>query len=213
MSKDSELHDFIKRAVREKISYAKIEKALIDAGWEKAQVENALSLYHDAGIPVAVPKPLQIAAPRLWTLNIFYFAAFYTTLCTLTFAIFTILDNNLPDGHNQMAGAFKSSSSHESLKSYLSIIIVSLPLTIYAAHLIRKAMKATGQTMPIIRLRLIYLSLLIGAIILSVCGILFVNYGIDGDLSLRFGIKVALLLAKFAALYYYFKPELYKSEQ
>jgi len=212
----SELDEFIKSAVKAGSSYDKIKAALREAGWADAQINNALKFYHTeklgAKFPVAVPKPKEIASPRLGALNFFYFLAFYATLCSVTFAIFTILDFYLPDGHGRMAGAFYEPDLREGLQTYLSIIMVAAPVTLFAGHLVRKAIAQSGQSASHIRLKLIYLSFLIGAVILLICGVLFVNYFIDGVLSYRFGIKVALLTIKFAAVYYYFKPELYKSE-
>lgn len=212
MATDSQIHDFIEKAVHAGAKFKEIEKVLLEAGWEKSQIDSALGFYHEAKFPVAVPKPKQIASPRLWTLNFFYFASFYTTMCVLCFAIFTMLDNWLPDGYGRMEGAFRSGNIRESMQMYLSILIVSFPLALYTGSLITKAIKSSGQKIPIIRLKLIYLSMLIGAIILAVCGVLFVNYTIDGILSWRFAIKVAILAFKFGGIYLYFKPELYRSE-
>jgi hypothetical protein len=212
MAEESKIHDFIEKAVRAGAKFKEIEKVLLEAGWEKSQITSALNFYHESKFPVAVPKPKQIAAPRLGVLNFFYFGAFYTTMCVLTFAIFTLLDSWLPDGLGRMEGAFRTYNIREAMQTYLSILIVSFPLALYSGHLIEKAIKSSGQRIPAIRLKLIYLSMLIGAIILAVCAILFVNYAIDGILSWRFSLKVLILLLKFGGIYLYFKPELYRNE-
>lgn len=188
---------------------------LAEAGWAEADRKKALSKYLDKAFGVAVPLPSSYASLRLTALNAFYFIVLYTCLYSAVAIIFTFLDYHLPDGLGHKAGMFYNSYQplEVTIRSYLASLLVSLPLLVLTKKLAFNAMMHAKQFIPSIRLRLLYLTLFIGALILFCNLITFVYYFLSGELSMRFIIKVCILSAMCAGLYGYFKPEIQQNER
>ena len=207
------LIEFIKESCKAGKSHADIRAVLIESGWSEAQVDEALGQYVDKPFPVAIPKPVVFASPRLVFLNIFYFLVLYLAVYDVVAILFTFLDYYLPDGLGRMHGAFRGSSSiGESLRSYLATVICCVPLVWWSNGAITKAIAETRQRIPKIRLKLVYLTMFIGACVLLGNGICFVYYFLSGELGMRFLIKVVILTAVVAGLFSYYEIEIKQTE-
>jgi len=53
----NELHVFVKEALEKGQDRAKIEQALLQAGWQKEEVKKTLASFAQISFPVSVPKP------------------------------------------------------------------------------------------------------------------------------------------------------------
>jgi hypothetical protein len=208
------LAEFIKDASKAGKTREEINNILRSAGWPEDQLQSYWAKYHDAPFPIPVPKPALYASPRLTTLNLFYFIVLYISIYSIVSIIFTFLDYHLPDGLGRNTGLFYSHQPlAETIRSYLSAVLVCVPLVVISHTLLKKSMAAAGQFIPAMRLKLLNLTLLLAAIVMLCNFIGFVYYFLSGELSLRFIIKVVVLSALSAGLYFYFKPEMSANEQ
>lgn len=203
------LLDFVKDASRLGKSREEINAVLKTAGWPEDQLAAFWSKYSDAPFPVPVPKPTVYASPRLTMLNLFFFIVLYITIYSALSILFTILDYNLPDGRGQMRGIYYSSQPiADAIRGYLAAIFVSAPLVYFTSRQLNKSMVAIGQFIHGTRLKLMNLSLLIAALVILCNFISFSYYFLSGELSIRFILKVLILTATSAGIYYFFKPEI-----
>lgn len=209
------LHEFIRDAARAGKTRAEIVVALNAAGWSDEQIAAAYMNYADVDFPVPVPRPSSNVSARYLALNLFFFLVLMLVIWGAGSIVFTMLDYYLPDGKGEMRGMFYNSyrSLGESLRSYLAMILVCVPLVIFTAKKINAIHRNYTQGVPIIRLRLIYLTYLIAGIVLLIDFIMFAYYFLSGELSIRFVIKVAVCTGFAAAVYYYFKPEAGSNEK
>ncbi len=214
MTKTPELDVFIKDSVKAGKSPDEIRAILSEAGWDEKRLNAAFEYYYPADYPVAVPRPKVFASPRLFFLNLFYFLLFYLVTYNVVSIIFTMLDHYLPDGLGNYNGFYYYSGNiSRAIQDSLAIIIVCAPMIYVSSRTITKAMHNARQSIPRIRLILVYLTLFVGACVILSSGCLFVYYFLRGELSMRFIIKIAILTAMVIGLYMYYRGELKRDEE
>lgn len=207
------LIDFVKDCYKAGKSHNEIKAVLLETGWSTEQVDDVLGRFVDRSFPIAIPRPIVFASPRLVFLNIFYFLVLYLSIYNVVATLFTFLDQYLPDGLGRRAGAFYSSRSiGEAIRTYLATIICCVPLVWWSSRIISKAMEETKQRIPRIRLKLIYLTMFIGACVMLGNAICFIYYFLSGELGLRFMIKVAILSTLTLGLFTFYRVEIKQTE-
>lgn len=207
------LVEFIKDSCRAGKTHDDIRSVLKEGGWPDEEVEGALRKFVDRDYPVAIPKPVIFASPRLIFLNLFHFVVLYLATYDVIALLFTFLDYYMPDGLGRMQGAFYSSHPiGEAMRTNLAIVICTVPLVWLTSVVINRAIRSSKQPIPRIRLNLIYLTLFIGACVMLGNGVCFVNYFLSGELGARFLIKVAILTATTLGFFFYYKYETQEAE-
>ncbi len=208
------LVDFIKDSYKAGKSHSEIRTVLVESGWSTEQIDEALLRFVDRSFPVAIPQPIVFASPRLVFLNLFYFLVLYLSIYNVVATLFTFLDHYLPDGLGRKAGAFYSSRSiGDAIRYYLATTICCVPLVWWSSRIISKAMDETKQRIPRIRLKLIYLTMFIGACVMLGNSICFVYYFLSGELGARFLIKVAILSILTLGLFTFYRIEIQHAEK
>ncbi len=207
------LVDFAKEAFRAGKTRAETHMALREAGWPEEQLNSFWTQYADVAFPVPVPKPRIYVSPRYTALNLFFFLVLLLTIWASDSMIFTFLDYYLPDamGHSGQ-GLYGSNNIigrniAEAIRTHLAMIMTCAPLTIVSSRMIRRTYSLGNQSVPVIRLKLIYLIFLCAAAVMLLDVILFVYYFLSVELSLRFILKMLVCGVTWAGLYYYFRCE------
>jgi hypothetical protein len=208
------LIEFIKDSYKVGKTHTDIRAVLLQTGWAKEQVDEALDRFVDHPFPVAIPRSVVFASPRLIFLNIFYFLVLYLSIYNVVATLFTFLDHYLPDGLGRTNGAFYSRTSiGESIRWYLAMIVCCVPLVWWSNRVITNAIAETKQRIPQMRLRLIYLTMFIGACVLLGNAICLIYYFLSGELGLRFTIKVSILTFLILGLHAYYRVEIKQTEK
>lgn len=212
---ESPLQEFIKHATRAGQSHGAMRAVLLEAGWEAATIDKAFESWHEAPFPVAVPRPESYVSPRYAALNLFFFVVLYFAIWAGTAIIFTYLDYYLPDGLGQMRGLYYSGQPiAETLRQPIATLVVTAPLVWICGSMLNRVSSRNAQyAIPVIRLRLISLTLLVSAFVVLGDFIYFVNYLLSGELGIRFAIKSATLLIAMLGVYGYFGPEIRRDEK
>lgn len=208
------LNEFVKDARKAGKSFSEIRTVLVQSGWEQEQIEDSLGRFVETDFPVAVPKAVVFASPRLFFLNLFHFLVLYVSVYNVASTLFTFLDYYLPDGLGRTAGLFYSRyyTIGDAIRDNLAAIIICVPLVYLSHRAVTAAMAETKQRIPRIRLKLIYLTMFIGACVMVGNGICFVYYFLSGELGLRFMIKVAILTALTLGLFACYRVEIKQTE-
>ena len=208
------LTEFIKDAYRAGKSRTDIMSVLTEAGWSGKQVDEAFSGFSPTNFPVPVPLPRAYISPRYAALNLFFFLVLLLTVWAGDSIIFTFLDYYLPDGLGHQQGMYYSAVPISvALRHYLAMIVVCAPLTAITGRIIRNVATQGQRSVPIIRLRLIYLVFFFAAFVMMIDFVLFVYYFLSGELGIRFILKVAVCAATAAGLYFYYRSELGNEEK
>lgn len=208
------LIEFIKDSYKTGKTHKEIRSILEESGWPSELVNEALDQFVDRSSEVAIPKPIIFASPRLVALNIFFFLVLYLSIYNVVAILFTFLDYYLPDGIGRTRGAFYSYKPiGTALRGYLASVICCVPLVWFSNRVIIKAISVTKQRVPRIRLKLIYLTMFIGACVLLGNAIYFIYYFLSGELGLRFLIKVIILSLLISGLFIFYNIEIKQTEK
>tara|TARA_B100000745_G_scaffold244471_1_gene166693 strand:+ start:286 stop:951 length:666 start_codon:yes stop_codon:yes gene_type:complete len=209
MALSQELLSFVKESLLRGIPRAEIANTLIKAGWPTEQVNQSLSGFADTNFAVPVPRPALSVKPREAFLYVVLFLTLFVSAYNLGFLLFSFINLAFPDpsetGVDQIEFGIRWS---------LSWLIVTLPVFLYVASLLRRSVRshpASGSSR--IRRQLTYLTLFIASSVLlgDVVGLIF-NF-LSGDLTVRFVLKVLTVAAIAGGTFSYYLRDLREAEK
>lgn len=210
-----ELDDFVREATLAKQTREEIAEALTSAGWPESTVRETMARFHfKESFPLAVPRPGTFASPRISVLNVFSFILLYTIVYVSVDILFTILDHYLPDGLGRYGyGYYYAADLASAIRNNFAILIVAIPAFWGIERARQKCAERLRQAMPRLRLWLINLTSLIGWVTLFcvTCGA--VHYFLEGELGLRFLLKLAIIALVVCGSNLYYRLEVRKAEE
>jgi MFS family permease len=130
-----ELKNYIDEARQKKVSDEQITNSLLSAGWPTDQVTAALA--GDADLLVPPPAP-SVAHVGMWTgfLYILFFISLYVLATSIGGIFHTWVDKALPTPNDSFTSYFIDNATL--IQGYLAAIIVSYPVLIALAILLKK---------------------------------------------------------------------------
>lgn len=203
---DTRLQDFIAHARAKGMDHATIRLLLLSAGWKEREIVGAMAV---EGLDMPVPEPPGGGGARDAFLYLLTFGALYAVLGSVLVIAYECIDYWIPDfvGRRSSYYYYSYEAARSTVRMALSSIIISLPLFVGLARLLRREMRREPerQQSPI-RRWLTYLTLLIAAGVMTGDLITLLFYFLQGYLSTQFVAKVAVLFVVAAAVfaYYYF---------
>lgn len=193
-----ELARFVREALARRIPRPEIEAALAAAGWPRAEVERALDAYAEVDFPLPVPRPQPYLSARETFLYLLLFTALYLAAFHLGALVFGLIDHLVPDPARPPA-------SESALRWNVAFLLVAFPL--YLALTVRQERELARE--PVrraskVRKWLTYLTLFVAAGFLVGDVVALVYHFLEGELTLRFVLKVLVVavLAGTAFGYY-----------
>ena len=193
------LSDFIEHARKKGMDHATIRILLISAGWKEKDIAEAMT---KEALDMAVPMPPDTGGARDAFFHLLNFAALYTWVIASIMLCFTYIERLLPDA-TQMFVDYSNVSS--SIRWSLAPVIVAYPLFLWMSRiLIREMQLHTEKAASGIRRWLTYLTLFIAAATLMGDLITLVGYLLNGELSIRFILKVIVILLTTGAVFSYY---------
>lgn len=196
------LRTFIEHARQKGMDHATIRMLLLSAGWKEKDVAQALSA---ETLDMPVPVPPDAGGARDAFFHLLTFASLYVTLISLLILFFTYINRALPDP--AVDGAFYDPDNGlSSVRWSLAAIIVSFPLFLWLS---RKILLEIGvhpeKAWTGVRRWLTYLTLFVAALAIMGDGITLLFNLLQGELSLRFLLKVFVvaLLTGLTFTYYF----------
>lgn len=151
--------------------------------------------------PQLTPK----TSPKDFFLHLLHMVLLYASIASFITAIFQIININIPDLTNVEGGLYSAQNARELLRNALSYLIVFFPVFIGLSLYITKKFRDNPEKRNLrIRRWLIYFTLFVAIITILSSLVGVVNAFLNGELTLRFGLKVlTLLLVAGAVLGYY----------
>ena len=209
MADKDDLIDVVERALARGESRARIADVLKLAGWEKDQVERALSRYVESDFPIPVPRPKPYLSAREAFLYLVMFATLYTSAWALGSLFFAGIDRAFPDVTRPMsAEAFR-----DSVRWSIANLLVAFPIfALLSVSTQRAIARDPARRASKVRKWLTYLTLFLGAAILigDVIGLL--NALLKGEVPTRFLLKVLVVGAIAGTAFGYYLTELRRDE-
>lgn len=196
MSDEEELNRFVHTALESGAERREISVALAEAGWQAADIEDALAKWSEVPFTIPVPSSRRSHSPYEAFL---YFLLYLSLVLTLFFAgaaVFEVIDLVFPG---------ITAGDPDDLRWPLSMVIVNLPVFLVAHRILQRRFRRNpALSASPTRRWFTYLTLALAASFLvgDLATLIFNLLG--GDLTLRFLLKVATVgvLAGGAFLYY-----------
>jgi hypothetical protein len=191
---NNELQVFVKESLVKGLTQAQMKTALAKAGWQADEIKNALNLYADMDFPVAVPR----RHPYLSAREAFEYLVLFFTLYISAFSLGTILfqfvNRWLPDAAESYDYALIASTS--TIRSSTAALVITFPVFLFMTSILQQAItRDPDKRSSKVRKWLTYITLFLASGIIIGDLITLVTYLLGGELTLRFILKVIIVLA------------------
>ncbi len=185
----NELSLFVKEALNQGVSRAKIAEVLQKANWQEDEIKKALSAYADVDFAVPVPKRLPYTSAREAFMYLVIFMTLYITAFSFGTLCFQFIARWLPDAATLGYDVYDTTAN--AIRLSTSSIIIAFPIYLWVSSIIAKAIRRDpDRRASKIRKWLTYITLFIAAGILIGDSITLVFNLLGGELTLRFCLKV-----------------------
>jgi hypothetical protein len=191
---------FIEHARQKGMDHGTIFLLLKAAGWKDEEVAAAIAA-HELQMPL--PERAGVGSARDAFFHLLAFTALYTWVVSLIFLCFTYISFAFPDPA-EPASSYVIEMALASVRVALATLIVAYPLFLATWwFLLREIRKYPDKAKSGVRRWLTSLSLFVAAVVLLGNTITVVYYLVEGDLTIRFLLKVAVLFAVAGGLLVY----------
>lgn len=185
----SSLENFIAHARQKGMDHQTIRLLLLSSGWKEKDVAEALA---SQTLEVPVPLPPDAGSARDAFFHLLSFTSLIATITSLIFLFLNFLNRWLPDAAFQQTYFYDDGSS---IRWQLAILLVSFPLFLWMTWLLQKEYTTHREKLGSgIRRWLTYLTLFIAACVLIGDLIALLYSLLQGEVSLRFLLKVIVIL-------------------
>lgn len=194
------LAEFIQHARNKGMDHATIRTILLSAGWKEKDIAEALTAQT---LDLPVPMPADAGSARDAFLHLLTFTMLFVSLGALIYLFFEYIDRLFPDP------AFESYSASDyrlsSIRWSLAALVVAAPLFIWFSRIIASDMRRNPEkSWSGVRRWLTFLTLFIAAATIAGDTITLVYYFLEGELSVRFSLKVLVILVLAGTTFAYY---------
>lgn len=195
----STLETFIAHARDKGMDHTTIRMLLLSAGWKEKDVAKALSAQ---SLDMPVPVPPDAGGARDAFFHLLTFACLYAGIISLTILFFTYINRLFPD-------AAMESYVYDDLSGVrwsLAVLIITYPLFLFISRkVLREIALHPEKAWTGVRRWLTYLTLFVAAMVLVGDGVTLLYNLLQGELTLRFILKVlVVLILSGSSFTYYF---------
>lgn len=202
---DATLQQFVKEALSAGATRSDVEQALLEAGWPRHQIGNALSLYSEVPFRVPVPVPKSQISARDAFLYLVMFGMLYLSAYNLGSLLFQFINIAIPDPAFPQARLVAESR----IRLAISTLVVAFPVFLLIASIITKQIrKEPAQRSSAVRKWLTFLTLALASCIIVGDLIFLLNSLLSGELTLRVALKVLVVGGISGAIFYYYLNEI-----
>jgi hypothetical protein len=203
---DTNLTRFVEEALRSGASRTDTEQALIEAGWSREQIRDALASYADIAFPVPVPRPRPQVTARDAFVYLVMFSMLYVSAWQLGNLLFQFINLGFPDSLSNNQWIDQTSMARRQIRSASASLLVAFPVFLLVARSIARRVSADpAQCSSAIRRWLTYLTLFVAACILVGDLIALLNGVLSGELTSRFVLKVLVVGGIAAGIFSYYR--------
>jgi hypothetical protein len=197
---NAELNQFVDHSRDKGLDYTTIRHVLLSAGWREKDIAEVFCA-RDLELPI--PEPTGVGTARDAFFHLLTFTALYTWATSLILLFIAYIDFAFPDPAWRTS-YYALEAALSSIRASLAALIVSFPTFLILWHfLLREVRRHPEKAKGAIRRWLGYLALFVGAVTLSADAITFIYYLFEGQLTVRFLLKVTVLFLIAGSLVYY----------
>lgn len=197
----TQLKEFIAHARKKGMDHSTIRMLLLSAGWKEKDIAEAVT---EESLDMAIPLPTDAGGARDAFFHLLTFVGLYTTVISTIILFFTYINRLFPDAALQQYPSDETSML-STIRWSIAAIIVAYPLYLWISRiLIRDMATHTEKSVSAVRRWLTYLTLFITAAALMGDVITLIFYFLEGELSVRFLLKVFVVLALAGTVFLYY---------
>lgn len=202
-----DLVTFVKEALSRGVPRQRIEAALLEAGWPRETVARALRAFAEVDFPLPVPRPQPYLSAREAFLYLVLFTALFLSAFHLGAILFELIEKAFPD---PAAPGF----SARALRWSVSYVVVSFPLYLFlTVRQERELGRDPAKRASKVRKWLTYLTLFVAAGFLVGDLVALIFHFLEGELTVRFLLKVLVVAAIAGTAFGYYLRDLRKEEE
>ena len=193
------LQEFIAHARSKGMDHQTIRMLLLSSGWKEKDVVEALT---EATLDMPVPAPEDRGGAREAFFHLLAFVTLYASVISVLVLLFEYLNRHFPDAAFDYANYGDDSST---IRWFIATLIVSFPVFAWMSYIIAKDIaKNPERAWSPVRRWLTYLTLFVTACVLVGDGITLLFYLLQGEISVRFVLKVFAVLAIAGMVFTYY---------
>lgn len=197
---DPNLSRFVDHARQKGMDHATICLLLQSAGWKDREIAEVFAARE---LAMPIPERAGVGSARDAFLHLLAFTAMYAWATSLIFLLFSYIEFAFPDPAVRTS-SYLIESALSSVRASLATLIVSYPLFLFVWWLLlREIRQFPEKAKSALRRWLSFMSLFVGAVTILADVITVVYYLVEGDLTVRFLLKVLALLLVTGALFIY----------
>jgi hypothetical protein len=193
------LKDFIAHARSKGMDHQTIRMLLLSSGWKEKDVVEGLT---EATLDMPVPAPEDRGGAREAFFHLLAFVTLYASVVSVLVLLFEYLNRLFPDA------AFDYSYYNDDgsmIRWFIATLLVSFPVFAWMSSIINKDLaKNPERAWSPVRRWLTYLTLFVTAGVLVGDGITLLFYLLEGEISVRFMLKVLAVLGVAGMVFSYY---------
>jgi hypothetical protein len=196
-----DLSAFLEHARSKGMDHGTIRMLLLSAGWKEKDVARALAAH---ALEMPVPAPPDTGGARDAFLHLTAFAALYASAIAGVSLLFAYVNRLLPDPAFREQARY-AAAALSGMRWSLAVLVVAFPaFLLLSRFLLREVRREPERAWSAVRRWLTYLTLFVAAVTLAVDFITLVYFFLEGDISVRFLVKVAIVGAIAALAFRYY---------
>ena len=210
---NSEIQRFVRESLLKGQSRSAIKEALLSAGWQQDEVDNAISAYAESSFPVPVPKRKPYLSAREAFMYLVLFLTLYISAVSFGTLIFQYTNRWLPD---PVEGRYDYyfDGIRQTIRWSTSALVIAYPVFLWLSTLLAKAVKQDPDKRGSkVRKWLTYITLFVAAGVIIGDLITLVYNLLGGELTLRFIIKTITVGSIAGVIFGYYLWDLRSEEK
>jgi hypothetical protein len=204
---DNTLTEFVEKALASGATRAETERVLLEAGWAKDQVNDALGSYSEVEFSVPVPRPKARLSARDAFLYLVMFVMLYISAYHLGNLLFQVINLAFPDelSRGYGMGFDPTEMAKDTMRFATASLIVAFPVFLFTARRIAKDVSEDPTRRSSgVRKWLTYLTLFVAACIIVGDLIALLYNLLAGELTIRITLKVLTVGLIASAIFAYY---------
>lgn len=205
-----DLRRFVHDALSRGLSRDTILGGLVEAGWSPRDIRRALDAWHPSDLPLPVPRPRPGVSAGEACFHLLLFMALYYSAWNLGYLLFQLIEQALPDPLDHQTLEYRQQAIRWAVSWLLICAPLFLSLNWKLARLVAaEPMKRASRLRQWLTALTLFIAAgsLLGDLVTLVHGLL------DGDLSLRFLLKVGVVALLAGTAFVYYLGDLRRSEE
>ena len=205
--REDELQQFVRESLARGETRPSIEAALGAAGWSPDQIVSAMRAWSAVEFPLPVPNPRPYVSAREAFLYLVLYTSLFLGAYSLGDLLFGLIDRFMP--YQIEFAEYRD----DQIRWAIARLVVSIPVFLFVARRIGLMLAAdpTKRGSPV-RKWLTYIALFIAVGVVIGDTVTLIAYALQGDLSIRFVLKVAIVALTAASIIVYYLRDLGRDE-